>query len=341
MKRILLILLLFSSVAYGSDEIRAYYPSGFTLYAVIRDGTGQAFDTAGTAFEVWNTMSDYDISLTDKSGGMYIGDFPAADAGSYTIMVHAQQEGSPADSDPPVQFEEGYWDTVVWRSEAVQLQDIFTDTNDTLPTAISNITVDNGAIADEVVTHMDANSTQLAAIVEDTGTTIPNQISGLNNFDPNNDDVAVVALVNTTTTNTDMRGTDGANTTVPDIAGTAAGLHLTTDALINGLNDLSTAQVNAEVDSALSDYNAPTKTEMDSGFAALNDITVTEIWNGIVEGSYTYQDFVRLMGSVMFGKASGGNSTNIKFRDTADTKNRIDETVDAYGNRTSVTLDPD
>lgn len=44
-----------------------------------------------------------------------------------------------------------------------------------------------------------------------------------------------------------MRGTDGANTTVPDTAGTAAGLHTTTDALIAALNNLSAADVNAQV----------------------------------------------------------------------------------------------
>jgi len=44
--------------------------------------------------------------------------------------------------------------------------------------------------------------------------------------------------------------------------------------------DLSTTQkasVNAQADTALADYDAPTKAEMDAGFAALNDITVEEI----------------------------------------------------------------
>ena len=40
-------------------------------------------------------------------------------------------------------------------------------------------------------------------------------------FDPAVDAVANVTLVATTTTNTDMRGTDGANTVVPDAAGVA------------------------------------------------------------------------------------------------------------------------
>mgnify|MGYP003630623133 CR=1 FL=1 len=41
------------------------------------------------------------------------------------------------------------------------------------------------------------------------------KISALNDFDPSTDTVANVTLVATTTTNTDMKGTDGANTVVP------------------------------------------------------------------------------------------------------------------------------
>ena len=46
------------------------------------------------------------------------------------------------------------------------------------------------------------------SILTDTGTTIPAQISALNDFDPASDTVANVTLVATTTTNTDMRGTN-------------------------------------------------------------------------------------------------------------------------------------
>lgn len=51
-------------------------------------------------------------------------------------------------------------------------------------------------------------------------------------YNPSTHKVENVALTDTCTTNSDMRGTDGANTTVPDVAGTAAGLHATTDGLI-------------------------------------------------------------------------------------------------------------
>lgn len=46
---------------------------------------------------------------------------------------------------------------------------------------------------------------------------------------------------------------------------------------VNALNDLSAAQVNTEVDTALADYDAPTKAELDSGFAGLNDISSADV----------------------------------------------------------------
>jgi hypothetical protein len=73
------------------------------------------------------------------------------------------------------------------------------------------------------------NATNIASILTDTGATIPATIADLptvaefnartllaaSYFDPATDAVANVTLVATTTTNTDMRGTDSANTVVP------------------------------------------------------------------------------------------------------------------------------
>lgn len=49
----------------------------------------------------------------------------------------------------------------------------------------------------------------------------------------------------------------------------------TTDALIDGLTDLTAAQVNAEVDQALLDYDGPTKTEMDAAFSTTDGLITT------------------------------------------------------------------
>lgn len=55
----------------------------------------------------------------------------------------------------------------------------------------------------------------------------------------------------------------------------------TIPAQITALNNLSAADVNAEVDTALADYDAPTKAELDSGLAALNDPTAAAIADAV------------------------------------------------------------
>ena len=60
-----------------------------------------------------------------------------------------------------------------------------------------------------------------------------------------------------------------------------------------------------------------------------------------VETGYTVQEALRIMSSVLAGKASGFPSGLTKvFRDVNDTKDRVTATTDGSGNRTAVTLDP-
>jgi len=101
------------------------------------------------------------------------------------------------------------------------------------------------------------------------------------------------------------QGNYAPNKIVPDVAGTAAGLHSTSDALINGLND----------------------------------ITVANIIAGISDGIYDFQEMQRLIFAACCGKVSGGGTATLVFRDGPDSKDRITETVDSNGNRTAVTLD--
>lgn len=54
---------------------------------------------------------------------------------------------------------------------------------------------------------------------------------------------------------------------------------------------------------------------------------------------YTARQILRLLASGFLGKASGGNSTPVIYRDLGDTKDRIRLVVDASGNRSAVTLD--
>jgi hypothetical protein len=104
------------------------------------------------------------------------------------------------------------------------------------------------------------------------GATLANQtqiisdIAALNDFDPSSDTVANVSLVATCTTNSDMRGTDSANTIAPDNAGITS----------NGTSIASNGNGIASNGNAI---------------AALNDITAVDVFNQLVSGSYASGSF--------------------------------------------------
>lgn len=87
-------------------------------------------------------------------------------------------------------------------------------------------------------------------------------------------------------------------------------------------------------------YDAAKSAASQASVDALNDITVADIMAAVVEGSLTLQQTLRLALAVLAGKSSGGGSSQIIFRDTADAKNRVMATVDTSGNRTDIVLDP-
>lgn len=76
--------------------------SGVNIYAVVRNASGQVWNTVGAAFENYNAANwtDYDIALTEQGvSGYYVGNFPAAVAGVYAIEARQRAGGSPAVSD--------------------------------------------------------------------------------------------------------------------------------------------------------------------------------------------------------------------------------------------------
>ncbi len=96
-------------------------------------------------------------------------------------------------------------------------------------------------------------------------TAISNAIAALNDFDPNSDTVANVTTVGTCTSNSDMRGTDNANTLAP-ANGDITGIKAKTDSLTFTGND-----VNANVQAGASDATAANQVAIQNAIAALND----------------------------------------------------------------------
>lgn len=66
---------------------------------------------------------------------------------------------------------------------------------------------------------------------------------------------------------------------------------------------------------------------------------IDAIVDEVIEGSTTLRQALRLILATAAGKSSGGGTSTVTFRDMADSKNRISASVDANGNRTSVTRD--
>lgn len=112
-------------------------------------------------------------------------------------------------------------------------------------------------------------------------------------------------------------------------------------AAVAALHNLSAAQVNAEVDTALADAGVTTTVtgRIDAAISTRSTLTADQVWAYVVEGSYTALQFIRLITAALTGKLSGAATTTVTIRDASDTKARITATVDADGNRSSVTLD--
>ncbi len=97
-----------------ANEIHVNYTSGNTLYGIVRNGAGNVWYIADQAFEAWGTggrtADDYDISLTDKSGSLYVGSFDTSiPTGRYSVQIFLQAGANPADGDTFVAGEEIVW----------------------------------------------------------------------------------------------------------------------------------------------------------------------------------------------------------------------------------------
>lgn len=144
------------------------------------------------------------------------------------------------------------------------------------------------------------------------------QITALNDFDPATDVVANVTLVDTVTTNTDMRGTDGANTIAPANSDIAA-IKTTTDQFVFTVAN----QVDA---------NSLT------GGLTQSEVADAVLTGGDIDG-YSLEEALKICAAALAGKVSGAGTNTVTFRAADDSKDRIVATVTGQGNRLSVTID--
>ena len=74
-------------------------------------------------------------------------------------------------------------------------------------------------------------------------------------------------------------------------------------------------------------------------FSEYKHMHIEKRLSDIIDDSYTHEDILKLLLSLMAGKTIDSGTSNPKFRDTADGKDRLDITLDASGNRTTVATD--
>ena len=82
-----------------AGELKVYSTTGLTLYAVLINSIGQIWD--GAVFETIaaGTWTDYDITLTESTAGIYLGTIPAVIAGVYEYLVYKKLGANPAITD--------------------------------------------------------------------------------------------------------------------------------------------------------------------------------------------------------------------------------------------------
>lgn len=147
--------------------------------------------------------------------------------------------------------------------------------------------------------------------------------------------VSNVTTVATTTTNTDMRGTDGAYTGTPPTAAAIADAVL--DEVLSGHTTAGTlGKAVADIEA---DTNELQSDDVPGLIAALNDLSTTDILGMAYESTEDFQDFLRLTRAVLLGKTTGAGTGTENFRDRADGKNRVVSTIDSNGDRTAITTD--
>jgi hypothetical protein len=115
------------------------------------------------------------------------------------------------------------------------------------------------------------------------------------------------------------------NTIVADVAAILVDTSTTLDGKIDAIDTI--------VDAVLID----TSVTIPALIAALP--SVAAILDESVEGAITLRQAMRVLLAYLAGRANGGGTAIINFRDQANTKNRISMSVDSSGNRSAVTLD--
>ena len=282
-------------VLSGTPDLLTHVNYGPGLHEAAVAATAANGFAAGNTYLVFAT-----ITADSQTPGGFVGSFTLG-----PIIANVTELGGVVQSLTDLKdFADAGYDPATNKVNGVKLADTLTTyTGNTLQTGDVTTAIDDLANATDGLTALAALINALPAATDIVSAGAITTLAGA---------VANVDLVDVTTTNTDMVGTDGANTTAPDNAGIAA-IQAKTDNLpidpadqsliitatdanlaaiaaldvvvdrveadtqdiqtqigtagagltdLGGMSTAMQAEVNAEADTALTDYDGPTNTEM-------------------------------------------------------------------------------
>ena len=292
--------------------------TGLTINAYRFKTDDNVFLANPASNEVWGTSgrtaADYAIAMSESgSSGHYSVDFNdggAIAAGVYRLVYAIQAGVSPANSDRKIAKAEIDWD-----GSAEITKSVIETVVDTIAGDVVNIDGIVPAAAGDAMTLVADQAVNVTKIAGATVNTAAAQI-GVNVVSEDNIDFGAAKKTSLNAATPDL-------TAITSDKNSYKATGFATPTNVSDAHTITDAKIDVT----------------DGKIDGLNNITVADILAGVIEGTITLQQSLRGLMSVNFHKASGGDTTSIKFRNLADTKNRITETVDANGNRTSVTLD--
>lgn len=208
------------------------------------------------------------------------------------------------------------WANVEGQSTSVNLSSTTTNLVNTTTTntdmrgtdGANTVTPDAAGVAPTAVENrqeMDSNSVDLNSILTNQSA-ISGQITALNDFDPGSDAAANVTLCATTTTNTDMVGTDNAllaadiNLTGGAVDNVTLVATTTTNTDMRGTDSAATAAALATVDGNVDAILVDTGTTLPAQITALNDISVSDILTTQMTEAYAADGVAPTLAQALF-----------------------------------------
>lgn len=234
-------------------------------------------------------------SVTGNVGGNVTGSVGSVAAGGITAASFAADAITAAKIAADVGTEIG---TAVW---ATTTRELTSGANIQLPSnGLANVTAWTVAITGNITGNLSGSVGSVTTVNDKTGyaltsgerTLIANEVEAQIIDDTDSEKVLTAITDKIASVNPDLAGlTLSAIASSVWSAGTRVLTAGTNIALakgtgVTGFNDLSAAQVNAEVDTALADYDGPTHAEMTSELASADDATLAAI--GALDGKFTF-----------------------------------------------------